>query len=54
MPDQPADPLHYDMKIPPEKPTSESKDESDQPNTENQANEKNNAGGGDKPETRRP
>jgi hypothetical protein len=36
MPDQPADPLHYEMKIPPEKHTPE-KDSSDAGNTSGQS-----------------
>jgi hypothetical protein len=35
MPDQPADPLHYEMKIPPEKHTSDTGKDSDQPRPEN-------------------
>jgi hypothetical protein len=40
MPEQPADPLHYEMKIPPEKPTPEKHisnagNDSDQSSTEN-------------------
>ena len=34
MPDQPADPLHYEMKIPPEKHTSDAGKDSDQPRPE--------------------
>ena len=34
MPDQPADPLHYEMKIPPKKNTSDSGKDSDQPRSE--------------------
>jgi hypothetical protein len=34
MPEQPADPLHYEMKIPPTKNTSDTGKDSDQPRPE--------------------
>ncbi len=37
MPDQPDDPLHYEMKIPPEKHTSDKGKDSDQPRPEDPA-----------------
>jgi hypothetical protein len=59
MPDQPDDPLHYEMKIPPEKHTSDKGKDSDQPRPENPPpdpmSKEDNAGGSHgKPQTKHP
>ncbi len=45
MPDQPDDPIHYDMKIPPEPHPSEHEDDSSQPSADNPVSS---AGGADR------
>jgi hypothetical protein len=59
MPDQPADPLHYEMKIPPTKNTSDAGNDSDQSRPEDtqpdSAAKEVNAGGSDnKPHAKHP
>lgn len=59
MPDQPADPLHYEMKIPPEKNTPDVGKESDHPRPEDpppdSATKEDDAGGNHgKPQTKHP
>jgi hypothetical protein len=59
MPDQPADPLHYEMKIPPQKNTPDAGKDSDQTRPEvpapDSATKEDDAGGSHgKPETKHP
>jgi hypothetical protein len=59
MPDQPADPLHYEMKIPPTKNTSDAGKHSDQsrpeaPQPDSAAKEDDAAGSRDKPHSKQP
>ena len=59
MPEQPADPLHYEMKIPPTKNASDSEKDSDQSRPEDQppdsANQEVDAGGSHgKPDAKHP
>jgi hypothetical protein len=57
MPDQPDDPLHYEMKIPPEKHTSDKGNDSDQPRPEvppDSMSKEDDAGSHGEPQTKHP